>query len=111
MTKAELQKKIKALGKISDKQQNAVICSLIGHSNIVNTFFGYIYCGRCEAQIGDSLGSVYDNPDVVIQGHKCDKCIENFKRTTWKDKLFVKDPMVDNPFFSEEDKREFLLTF
>lgn len=95
ITKRELLAKVKALKPESDEQRNSVVCALIGHSMIQTTCFGYFYCGRCGAQVGDNLGSVYSAEKVVIIGHNCEACQENFKRLTWQDKLFVPDPFAD----------------
>ncbi|TGV15794.1 hypothetical protein EN816_00650 [Mesorhizobium sp. M8A.F.Ca.ET.173.01.1.1] len=94
MTEAELNEKIAALGDVSDEQRNSIVCALIGHSNIVTTFFGYVYCARCTDQIGDSLGSYYNNPDVVIVGHDCDICRANAKRLRWQDTVHAPDPFA-----------------
>lgn len=71
----------------------AIVCVLIGHSNIQSSFMGYFYCGRCGDQVGDTLGSIYPNAKhVVIIDHKCSVCEVNYKKCTWKDKLFTPDP-------------------
>ena len=72
-----------------------VICALIGHSRIVSNFLGYKYCGRCEEQVGDSLGGVYE-PFVVI-GHDCPTCRDNYAKTTWRDRLMVPNPLFKYP--------------
>ena len=93
MTKKELFEKLKILKPESKDQRNQLICALIGHSRIQTTFFGYYYCGRCGAQLGDSLGSYYpEASEVVIVGHNCDTCRKNFKKCTWQDKLYCPDP-------------------
>ena len=89
MTKKELKIKIKALGDIEEKQKKEIVCSFIGHSNIVTGCFGYIYCGRCEAQVGDALGGYYRNNNAVQVGHNCETCRENYKKLTWKDKYLA----------------------
>lgn len=71
-----------------------MICIWIGHSNIVSNYFGYKYCGRCEAQVGDSLGGYWDGKDAVLIGHKCKVCKKNYKKMGWKDKLFVPNPFI-----------------
>lgn len=69
------------------------VCAWMGHSfQVVETCFGYIHCGRCGEQIGDALGGVYDTKDCVIIGHNCKKCRANWKKLSWKEKLFVKNP-------------------
>lgn len=94
MKKSELLKKVKSLG-ISREQEKGVICLIIGHSRIVSMFFGYVSCGRCGEQIGDTLASCYDLTDCVIIGHDCEKCHENFKKMKWQDKLYVEDPFKE----------------
>lgn len=92
MNKKELLQKIKILKLNDKKQRNRVVCSLIGHSKIITNCFGYIYCARCEAQIGDSLGGIFDGSNHVIVGHNCKKCKNNFKGLTWEDKLYCPNP-------------------
>lgn len=105
MTKKELKQKIEALGELKHDQKMSIICSLIGHSNICTAFFGYRYCGRCGDQLGDSLGSVdYFAKQAVLVGHKCDTCIENYKDSTWKDKLYTKDPFKYESILDDEYK-------
>jgi hypothetical protein len=92
-TKKDLLKKLKALALHTNDDRNEVVCALIGHSRIQTTFFGYFYCGRCEAQLGDSLGSIYpDAEKVVLVGHNCKTCRANYKNMTWRDKLYAPDP-------------------
>ena len=92
-TKQELLKILKTLPITDKDHRNSVICSLIGHSNISTTCFGYRNCGRCGDQLGDSLGGVdYGIKEAVIVGHKCKVCKENYKKCDWKDKLYVPDP-------------------
>lgn len=92
LTKVELMTKLKALTPADKSQRNQVVCALIGHSNIVTTFFGYVYCGRCSDQIGDSLGGAYSNKDAVIVGHNCETCQRNSKFLTWRDRLYAPNP-------------------
>lgn len=92
MTKKELLAKIKALGDMNITQKKNIVCSLIGHSNIQDTFFGYYNCSRCGQQVGDSLGSIYDPSNIVIVGHNCETCKKNYKKLTWKDKYLAPNP-------------------
>lgn len=92
LTKVGLMKHLKALAGISEEQRASVVCSLVGHSRIITTFFGYIYCGRCGQQIGDSLGGVFDGASSVIVGHDCKACRKNAKTLTWRDTFLAKDP-------------------
>lgn len=89
MSKRVVLSRIKGL----DVQTRAeVVCALVGHSRIQTHCFGYYYCARCSAQVGDTLAGVYDNSKVVILGHDCETCRENAKTLTWRDTLFATDP-------------------
>ena len=100
MTKKELLAKLKILDLKDNEQKKRVVCSLIGHSMIQTICFGYHYCGRCGAQVGDSLALVYPKAsETVIIGHNCDVCRKNYKKMTWKDKFLIEDP-----FKVEEEK-------
>jgi len=102
-TKKQLLEALKPLPINSESHRNSIICSLIGHSNICTICFGYRYCGRCGDQLGDSLGSVDSGAkDCVIIGHNCQTCQVNYKKSTWKDKLYVQPPFTKNGIKSEE---------
>lgn len=89
----ELEAKLQALGNLDEETKKSIVCSLIGHSRIQETCFGYYSCGRCGQQLGDNLGSVYpDAKKVVIIGHNCKTCQENYKKLDWKDKYLTPDP-------------------
>jgi len=72
----------------SKEQRNAVVCALVGHSRIVSYCMWYLYCGRCGAQVGDTLGGSATAKENVIIGHDCDTCRKNMKNMTWKDTLY-----------------------
>ena len=92
MTKKELIEKLKLLNLNDPEQEKGIICQLIGHSNIVSTCFGYVHCGRCDDQLGDTLGGVYPLGNKVIIGHDCDVCRSNYKKMGWEDKFRVLNP-------------------
>lgn len=92
MSKRELTQKLKAMGDITKAQRNSIVCSLIGHSRIQTHCFGYYSCGRCNAQLGDSLAGCYSAKEVVIVGHNCKICRKNYKTLTWQDKLYAPNP-------------------
>ena len=76
----------------------AIFCVLFGHSRIQSVCFGYVYCGRCNQQLGDMIAASYSVDGVVIIGHECcPKCETNMKSLTWRDKLFVKKPTFKAP--------------
>lgn len=82
---SELDVKTRLTG-LSDAQAVSVVCALVGHSRVQTTFFGYFYCARCGAQVGDSLASIYPGAaQAVIVDHHCDTCRENAKALTWRD--------------------------
>jgi len=102
MTKTELEKKIKALGKVSEAQKRSVVCSLVGHSRAVSMCFGYVNCGRCEDQIGDTLAGASDMSKRVVIGHRdketggvCATCLANYKKFDWRDKAFLPEETLE----------------
>lgn len=99
MDKTEIEKRIEGLD--VDKVK-AVVCALVGHSRIVTTCFGYIYCARCEAQTGDALGGASSTKENVIVGHDCDVCRTNFAKCDWRDTFMTPDPF--DPAKVEEQK-------
>lgn len=54
-----------------------IYCARHGHSNVISNCFGYISCGRCGEQIGDTLAGLYSNPKAVLIGHSCPSCFHN----------------------------------
>ena len=70
-----------------------MVCALIGHSRIVTGCFGYVYCGRCEAQVGDQLLSGYDGAEESVRvGHNCKTCRANYRKMDWRDKFLAPNP-------------------
>lgn len=92
LTKADLMAKLKVLEPVDKEQRNSMVCLLMGHSKIVTYCFGYVNCARCDAQIGDTLGSTHDMRSEVIVGHDCEMCRANFARLGWADKLYAPGP-------------------
>lgn len=93
--KKELLEVLKKIHIENTKQRNKIVCALIGHSKICTACFGYRYCGRCSTQLGDSLGSIDSGvEEAVIIEHNCKACKENYKKCTWKDKIYVKNPFT-----------------
>ena len=92
----ELMEKLEVLGVTDEEQKKEITCSLIGHSKIQTFCFGYFKCARCGEQTGDNLVGYYPGAeDAVIVGHKCPTCEENYKKLTWRDKVFCPDPFAD----------------
>ena len=92
MTKSELQRKLKALGKLPDATKREIVCALIGHSRIQRICFGYVNCARCDAQVGDTVGGAYDLKESVLVGHDCETCRANCAKMDWRHKYLVPDP-------------------
>lgn len=92
-TQAEVMRRVDGL---SDDERASVVCALVGHSRIQTHCFGYYYCGRCGAQVGDTLAGVYPEAlEAVIVGHKCERCVDNAKTLTWRDRLYAPDPFAE----------------
>ena len=80
------------MSKLSERLKGT-FCVWFGHSKIVTMCFGYVYCARCGDQIGDRLGGADNGERQVIVDHNCDKCQSNYKKLTWRDKLFAPNPL------------------
>lgn len=87
---------------LTEKQRKAVVCAIVGHSRIVTTCLGEVYCGRCEAKIGDTIMGMFDLRNVVISGHKCPICETNYKSLTWQDLLYAPDPFAEEASETDE---------
>lgn len=87
MTKAEVMQRVKGL---DTERRNATVCALVGHSKIQTIYYN---CGRCGAQVVDSLASVYPGAEkaVVIGHNNCDVCRKNAETLTWRDTLHAPD--------------------
>lgn len=100
-TKKELLEVLSKIPIRNEEHKREIICSLIGHSKIDTLCWGYRNCGRCDAQLGDNLGSVdFGRKDCVIIEHNCKTCRSNYKKCTWKDKY-----LVPNPFTKKRAKK------
>ena len=88
----ELMNKLATLGDLDDGTRNSVACSLLGHSKIQTGCFGYYYCSRCGELMGDAIGGFYPMNDIVIVGHNCPTCRDNYEKLNWRDKLFTPHP-------------------
>lgn len=82
---------------LDSETQKAVVCALVGHSRIKSTAMWYWYCGRCEAQVGDSLAGIYEGTEDVVIGHDCKTCWNNYGKLTWRDTF-----LAPNPFARQE---------
>ena len=95
MKKEEYEKKMAALEPLTEDQRKKVTCALLGHSHITEGFFGYVYCARCGAYLGDNLGgSGYRDSLEVRVGHNCSTCRENYSKLGWEDKILTPNPFT-----------------
>ena len=69
----------------------AIFCALFRHSRISTYCFGYQYCGRCGATLGDTLGGVGEPNLVSLKHRKAGNLECNCARITltWIDWAFL----------------------
>lgn len=76
-------------------------CAWFGHSRVVTGFMGYVYCGRCDDQLGDNLASVYClDGHVMIEcpnGIGCKPCHDNWDDLRWHEKILIPNPFTEAP--------------
>jgi hypothetical protein len=83
------------IAKVPKDRQGAMVCSIVGHSRIVSSCFGYITCERCHVQIADKLVGSYAQAEACVQvGHNCEICRLNYQKMNWRDKFMVADPLT-----------------
>jgi hypothetical protein len=63
-----------ALGTADGDTIRSLLCAAIGHPPVVTTFFGYAYCARCGAQVGDWLAGAWTGKGQMVVGHACAEC-------------------------------------
>lgn len=88
-TQTQIKKKLKAIEPATDAVKRKLVCAFLGHSRVVTMCFGYVYCARCEDQIGDTLAGAFDAKHVVISGHDCPTCRANAKTFKWQDRFML----------------------
>lgn len=75
---------------LTQEQKAKIYCIKHGHAKYVNLFMGYVYCGRCSDQIGDTYSSPFDFDDKALIGHKCNRCDKAEKKLNSMDKEILK---------------------
>jgi len=60
--------------KLTKEQKMQIYCVKHGHAMYITQCFGYVHCGRCGTQIGDTLASIFDTRGYLLIGHKCKIC-------------------------------------
>lgn len=69
-----------------------ITCVLLGHSRIMNYCFGECSCARCNEVIHDTFEGPVNVSDCVFMEHDCARCRANYKKLSWKDKIFTPYP-------------------
>lgn len=81
-----------------DEHRNRIVCSLIRHSNIRVPINGKMMCARCKTfDDGAAVNT------LVVVGHGCGICKENYKKLDWMDTIFV-DEVKNKTVFPKEKK-------
>lgn len=91
------------MGEASDQEIKSALCAFFGHPPVVHTFFGYVYCSRCDAQVGDQLASVYSNKENAVKGHDCEDCRRIWKSLTPTERLLTNNPLNEMQRAQDEE--------
>ena len=75
---------------LTNIQKAKIYCIKNEHAKYATNCMGYISCGRCGDQIGDSIGGIFDGAGLALVGHKCDTCTEAFNKLSDIDQLIFK---------------------
>ena len=75
--------------KLKFQQKAQIYCIKHGHADYIWNFFGYVHCGRCGEQIGDTLAGVFDTTNKIFVGHKCKTCSKLKKKLSSLDKKIL----------------------
>lgn len=84
------------------KKLKKIFCVFWGHSKIIDTFLGYVYCARCGEQIGDCLGGYFNGDGYAIVGHGCPQCKEAYSKMGWRDKFLAPNPFKGEMRYDSE---------
>ena len=72
---------------LTNTQKAKIYCIKNEHAKYATNCMGYIYCGRCGEQIGDTLMGIFDLKEFAIVNHKCKLCDDIFKTLSDIDQL------------------------
>ena len=89
--------------KLTQLQKAQIYCIKHGHADYISMCFGYVHCGRCNEQIGDTLAGVYDTSEKLVIGHQCEKC-DLVKRTLSKLDLEILKKINDAGRFPDHEE-------
>jgi len=90
--------------KLTQKQQAQIYCVNHGHANFVWSCFGYVHCGRCGEQIGDTLAGIFSGAGMVVVGHDCSTCTDARKTLSKLDVTILERLEGDKSFTYDYDK-------
>ena len=51
-----------------------VLCAVVGHPPVIESFFGQQTCARCDAILGEALLGAGVGKGKAILGHDCEDC-------------------------------------
>lgn len=80
---------------LTQVQEAKIFCIKHGHAKFVSIFMGYVHCGRCTEQIGDTYSSPFNFDDTALIGHKCNKCDNAVKKLSNLDKEILQRVEAD----------------
>ena len=90
--------------KLTQKQEAQIYCVKHGHAKFVWSFFGYVHCGRCGEQIGDTLAAIFSGEGYVSVGHDCDECTKVISTLSQLDLGILKRLEADKTYRYDYDK-------
>jgi len=76
--------------KLTKEQEAKIFCIKHGHATYVTKCFGYVHCGRCGTQVGDTLASCYPMDQVAVPScpnKPCKHCDPIIKKLSKQDKI------------------------
>jgi hypothetical protein len=93
-TQESFEDKLKVFGEITEEQKSAVACAILGHSKVIDACFGQITCGRCGANLGDTLVGTYTIPEGSFLRKSVEENIANrdkWDSLSWSDTYLITD--------------------
>ncbi len=90
-------------------QEAQIYCVKHGHALYIYKFWGYVHCGRCGDQIGDTLASCFpcdERIEVACSTSPCKHCDPIFKKLSKIDKKILRRLKADHKKekFSDHEK-------
>lgn len=90
-------------------QEAEIYCVKNGHADYIYKCWGYVHCGRCGQQIGDTLGGVFPCDkiiEVACDASPCKHCDPIYKKLSKMDKKILRRLKADHKKekFSDHEK-------